>query len=233
MIRLDKYIADTLVCTRSEASALIRAGRVCLDGVTVKKGDVRFDEKKCTVAVDGKTAGYKEFIYIMMNKPAGVVSATDDVREKTVLSLLPEKYMTKELFPVGRLDKDTVGLIILTNDGKNAHRLLSPKHHVEKEYYVECDAEFADSDIDTCLKGVMMDGDRTKPCVLKICENNRKCAHMILTEGKYHEIKRLCGHMGKNVTFLERVRFGSLLLDGELQRGEWRELSEQEISMLG
>ena len=169
----------------------------------------------------------------MMNKPPDVVSATDDKREKTVLSLLDEKYMTKGLFPAGRLDKDTVGLLILTNDGKNAHRLLSPKHHVEKEYYVECDASFCESDIEVCKRGVILDGELTKPCVLTIDKENDKCAHMILTEGKYHEIKRICSYLGKKVLFLERVRFGNLLLDKSLSRGEWREMTDEEIALLG
>jgi 16S rRNA pseudouridine516 synthase len=163
-----------------------------------------------------------------MNKPAGVVSATDDLREKTVLSLLPENYATKGLFPAGRLDKDTVGLLVLTNDGKNAHRLLSPKHHVEKEYYVECDGDFEEGDIEVCLKGVTLDGELTKPCILKIDPQNKNCAHMILTEGKYHEIKRMMHALGSEITYLERISFGPLTLPADLERGEWRELTPEE-----
>ena len=148
------------------------------------------------------------------------------------MSLLPENYGTKGLFPVGRLDKDTVGLLLLTNDGKNAHRLLSPKHHVEKVYYVECDAPFEESDIAVCREGILMDGEKTKPCSLLISPEDPNCAHMTLTEGKYHEIKRLCAHLGKNVTFLERVRFGAISLDTSLSRGEWRELTDEELAAL-
>ena len=211
---------------------MIRKGRICVDGKTVTKGDFKVDEKKAVVTLDGAQLFYREFIYILMNKPAGVVSATDDVREKTVLSLLPENYATKGLFPAGRLDKDTVGLLVLTNDGKNAHKLLSPKHHVEKEYYVECDADFVEADIEVCKKGVTLDGELSKPCILTIDSQKKNCGTMILTEGKYHEIKRICGYLGKKVTFLERIRFGNLLLDKNLERGDWRQMTDSEIAML-
>lgn len=232
-MRLDKFVADTCICTRKQAEAIIRQGRITVDGVVIKKGDFKVNEKTAKITFDNDVTEYREFIYIMINKPPDVVSATDDPRDITVLSLLPEKYQNKGLFPAGRLDKDTVGLLILTNDGKNAHRLLSPKHHVEKEYYVECDKDFEQGDIEVCAKGIKMDGDLTKPCVLKIHPDNKNCANMILTEGKYHEIKRICAHLGKTVTFLERVRFGDLLLDPSLSRSEWREMTEQEISLLG
>ena len=231
-MRLDKYLSDTCVISRTQAACAIRAGKVTVDGKTAVRADMKINEKTASVCFDGKILSYSEFIYILMNKPAGVVSATDDIREKTVLSLLPENYAAKGLFPAGRLDKDTVGLLVLTNDGKNAHRLLSPKHHVEKEYYVECDGDFEEQDIDVCLKGVVLDGELTKPCILKIDESKKNCATMILTEGKYHEIKRICAHLGKKVTFLERIRFGSLVLDGELERGMWRRMTESEIKML-
>ena len=231
-MRLDKYIADTCVLSRSDAAGAIRKGLVTVDGKCIRKGDFPVREKTASVTYDGKLLRYRPFLYLMMNKPAGVVSATDDLREKTVLSLLPENYGTKGLFPVGRLDKDTVGLLLLTNDGKNAHRLLSPKHHVEKVYYVECDAPFSESDVAVCQNGIMMDGDKTKPCLLSISPDDPKCAYMTLTEGKYHEIKRLCAYLSKNVTFLERVRFGALSLDPALSRGMWRELTDGELCAL-
>lgn len=231
-MRLDKYIADTCVLSRSDAASAVRRGLVTVDGKCIRKGDFAVNEKKAVVTFEGKTLRYRPFLYLLMNKPAGVVSATDDMREKTVLSLLPENYGIKGLFPVGRLDKDTVGLLLLTNDGKNAHRLLSPKHHVEKVYYVECDAPFEESDIAVCREGILMDGEKTKPCSLLISPEDPNCAHMTLTEGKYHEIKRLCAHLGKNVTFLERVRFGAISLDTSLSRGEWRELTDEELAAL-
>ncbi len=231
-MRLDKYLSDTCIISRTQAASVIRSGRVTVDGKVASKGDMKVNEKSSVVTLDGEKLCYSEFIYILMNKPAGVVSATDDAIEKTVLSLLPENYHTKGLFPAGRLDKDTVGLLVLTNDGKNAHRLLSPKHHVEKEYYVECDGEFIESDIEVCKRGVMLDGELSKPCILKINEQNKKSANMILTEGKYHEIKRICSYLGKKVTFLERVRFGGLLLDSSLERGSWRHMTKEEAELL-
>lgn len=231
-MRLDKYIADTLIVSRTDAAAMIRAGRVTVDGKCVRKGDFAVKEKSAIVTADGKSLSYRPFIYIMMNKPQGVVSATDDKREKTVLSLLPEAYATKGLFPVGRLDKDTVGLLVLSNDGKEAHRLLSPKHHVEKVYDVTCDKPFCESDIGVCLEGIPMDDEKTKPCRLVIDPDDPCRAKMTLTEGKFHEIKRICAYLGKNVTFLERVCFGALTKDDTLSRGEWRHLTDREIRML-
>lgn len=231
-MRLDKYVSDAAVCSRSTAAAMIKAGRVTADGKTVSKADYKLNEKNAAVTLDSKPLCYREFIYIMMNKPAGVVSATDDMREKTVLSLLPENYASKGLFPVGRLDKDTVGLLILTNDGKGAHRMLAPKSHVDKTYYVECDSDFAIGDIEICKKGIMLDGEMTKPCILSINNEKRNCAEMVLTEGKYHEIKRICKHLGKTVTFLERINFAGLPLDRALGRGQWRNLTDGEIALI-
>lgn len=232
-MRIDKYVSDAIICTRSEADRLIKSGKVSVGDKTVKKPDTKVTEKS-EVYLNGERIIYSEFIYIMMNKPQGVISATDDPKniEKTVLSLLTENYLTKGLFPAGRLDKDTVGLLVLTNDGKTAHRLLSPKSHVEKTYYVECDGEFIPEDIETCKKGVILDGELTKPCILTIDPENKNCGTMVLTEGKYHEIKRICNHLGKNVTFLERVTFGNLTLDRSLERGAWRHLTPDEVELL-
>ena len=232
-MRLDKYLSDALICSRSEADRYIKTGKITVDGKTVKKPDHKVTEKN-DICFNGEKLSYSEFIYIMMNKPRGVISATDDPKniEKTVLSLLPENYLTKGLFPAGRLDKDTVGLLILTNDGKSAHRLLSPKHHVEKTYYVECDGDFAEKDIEICKNGVILDGELTKPCILTIDSEKKNCGTMVLTEGKYHEIKRICNHLGKNVTFLERITFGNLSLDRSLERGMWRHLTREEVELL-
>lgn len=232
-MRLDKYVSDAIICSRSEADKLIKTGKITVGDKIIKKPDHKVNEKS-DVFFEGQKLEYSEFIYIMMNKPAGVISATDDPKniEKTVLSLLDEKYLTKGLFPAGRLDKDTVGLLILTNDGKSAHRLLSPKHHVEKTYYVECDGDFVEGDIEICKNGVILDGELTKPCILTIDEEKKNCAKMILTEGKYHEIKRICNHLGKNVTFLERITFGNLTLDRTLERGMWRHLTKEEVDLL-
>ncbi len=231
-MRLDKYISTACIMTRTEAISAIRSGRVTVGGKVANKNDQKVNENSDIVTLDGERVLFREFVYIMMNKPSGVVSATDDPREKTVLSLLPEKYRTKGLFPAGRLDKDTVGLLVLTNDGKNAHRLLSPRHHVEKKYRVVCDGEFRDEDIGICREGVMLDGELTKPAVLVIDDCDRRSATITLTEGKYHEIKRICAYLGKKVTFLERITFGTLELDRTLERGEWRDLTDEELKEL-
>ena len=230
-MRLDKYISTALIISRKDATALIKRGRVAKNGLCISNPSAHIDEKADNITFDGSPVTYSEFIYIMLNKPAGVISATDDVREKTVLSLLPENYATKGLFPVGRLDKDTVGLLILTNDGKNAHKLLSPKYCVEKTYYVECDGEFTEEDIENCKKGVMLSDGMTRPSILEILED-RKRAHITLTEGRFHEVKRICAAFEKKVLFLERVRFGSILLDENLPRGSWRNMSDEEIKLL-
>lgn len=168
----------------------------------------------------------------MLNKPMGLISSTDDKSERTVLSLFDKSYADKGLFPCGRLDKDTVGLLIMTTDGALAHRLLSPKHHAEKTYYVECDKEFTEDDVALMKQGIMMDGKMTKPATLQILDNP-KCAHITLTEGKFHEIKRLCyACRQKEVLYLKRLTFGGIRLDESLSEGEWRILSDEEIATL-
>ncbi len=230
-MRLDKFISTVCVISRKDAAYLIKHGRVAKNGVCIKDASSHIDEKSDTITLDGAALKYSEFIYIMLNKPAGVISATDDVREKTVLSLIPENYANKGLFPVGRLDKDTVGLLFLTNDGKNAHKLLSPKYCVEKTYYVECDREFTPEDVENCKNGVMLSDGMTRPSRLELLENKR-CAHITLTEGRFHEVKRICAAFDKNVLFLERIRFGKIELDRTLDRGEWRDMTDEEIALL-
>ncbi len=231
MIRLDKFISDAVPCTRKEASAYIKSGRITVDGKTVRSGDTKIDEKKSAVAFDGREFSYSKYIYIMVNKPDGLISATEDEREKTVMSLLPESYMTKGLFPAGRLDKDTTGLLILTNDGETAHRLLSPKYNKKKVYKVTAEKPFTESDTEKLKKGVMLDDGKTKPVGLEITEDPH-VAFMTLTEGRFHEVKRICLALDNLCTALERVRFAGLDLDVELERGEWRLLSEEEINLL-
>lgn len=231
MIRLDKYISDALPCTRKEATAYIKARRVTVDGMPAAKGDIKIDEKKSKIAFDGKELGYSKYIYIMLNKPEGLISATEDEREKTVMSLLPESYMTKNLFPAGRLDKDTTGLLILTNDGETAHRLLSPKYNKKKVYRVTAEKPFTEVDIAKLKKGVMLDDGKTKPAELDITDDPH-IAYMTLTEGRFHEVKRICLALDNQCVALKRVRFAGLELDNNLQLGEWRPLTEQEISLL-
>lgn len=231
MIRLDKFISDVIPCTRKQATIYIKARRVTVDGIPAKAPDTKIDEKKAVVAFDGRELGYSKYIYIMLNKPAGLISATEDEREKTVMSLLPESYMTKNLFPAGRLDKDTTGLLILTNDGETAHRLLSPKYNKKKVYRVTAEKPFTDSDIEKLKKGVMLDDGKTKPVGLEIT-GDAHVAYMTLTEGRFHEVKRICLALDNLCVALERVKFAGLELDTELNRGEWRLLTEEEISLL-
>ncbi len=168
----------------------------------------------------------------MLNKPQGLISSTDDASEKTVMSLFDKSYCDKGLFPCGRLDKDTVGLLIMTTDGALAHRLLSPKHHAQKLYFVKCDNAFTADDIALMKDGIMMDGKKTKPAILEICEDTC-CGKITLTEGKFHEIKRLCYACGKKeVLYLKRLSFGNIQLDENLEEGSWRHLTQEEIEIL-
>lgn len=231
-VRLDKAVSTALVISRKDASLFIKQGKVSVNGKPVRLTDLQIDPETDSIKVGDKEIAYREFIYLVMNKPQGLVSSTEDKREKTVLSLLPESYAEKGVFPAGRLDKDTVGLLVLTNDGALAHSLLSPKFHAEKRYAVECDGDFTEEDIKKMQKGFTLDGKLTKPAhlVIDLAQKNRGI--ITLTEGKYHQIKRMCEVCGKTVTFLERIEFGGIHLDPNLPRGEWREMTGEEIAVL-
>lgn len=231
MIRLDKFLSDAVPCTRKEAAKLIKSRRVAINGNIASAPDTKLDENSAVVTLDGKEFSYSKFIYIMLNKPEGLISATEDEREKTVMSLLPESYMTKNLFPAGRLDKDTTGLLILTNDGETAHRLLSPKYNKKKVYKVTAEKPFTQSDVEKLKGGVMLDDGMTKSVILEILEDPH-VAYMTLTEGRFHEVKRICLALDNLCVGLERIKFANLLLDESLARGEWRLLSQDEISDL-
>ena len=231
MIRLDKLLSGSLPCTRKDAAGLIRSGRVAVDGTVIRKPDTKLEEN-AELTVDGAPINARRFIYIMMNKPAGLISATDDVREKTVLSLLPDEYLTKNIFPAGRLDKDTTGLLILTNDGALAHKLLSPKNRCEKSYLAECDIPFDADDPERVKDGVMLDDGKTCPVKMELVEGEPNKAVITVTEGRFHEVKRICIAIGKHVTSLERIRFCGLDLDRTLSRGEWRDLTDEEVDAL-
>ncbi len=230
MIRLDKYIASALLVSRSGAHGLIKSGRISCGGKIIK--DIGFPVDG-GVSLDGEALTYREFRYLMLNKPDGCISATEDKKgEKTVLDLLDERYKNSGLFPVGRLDKDTVGLLILTNDGGAAHFLLSPKRHVYKKYYLETDLPLEESDIEAFQKGVVIGKEKylTMPARLEI--TGERCGYLSIREGKFHQIKFMLNAVGKNVIFLERVQFGEILLDRTLARGEYRELTEKETEIL-
>jgi len=230
MERLDKLLAGTGRWSRREAAGLVKAGRVRVDGVLATQRDMKLPEA-ALVQVDGEAVSTQGLFYLMLNKPAGLVSATDDPRQPTVLSLLPDHLRRVGLFPAGRLDKDTVGLLLLTNDGPLAHALLSPRRHVDKTYYVEVEGALTEEDEEAFREGLTLpDGLQCLPAGLERLGPSR--ALVTLHEGKYHQIKRMLSHRGKPVTFLERKTFGPLTLDPALGRGEWRELTGEELEAL-
>ena len=232
-IRLDKFTSAALILTRKESHAIIRAGRVSINGKPVRDIAAKVDSEKDRVVFDGEIIEYKEFRYYVMNKPAGYITSTEQKHDKTVMELLPEKLLKLELFPVGRLDKDTEGLLLLTNNGDLAHRMLSPKHHVDKTYYLESDLPLDELDVQAFLDGVDIGEKKiTLPATLKIYESDPHKAHITLCEGKFHQIKRMLNAVGKNVTYLERIAFASLCLPEDLERGEVRELTSEETESL-
>lgn len=228
-MRLDKYLAQAGLGTRSEVKKLIRSGRVLLNGVSVKSPECKVDTSD-EVMVDDRRITYDEYVYYMLNKPQGVVSATTDRKDKTVIDLLKEPSV-KDLFPVGRLDKDTEGLLLLTNHGALAHRLLAPKSHVEKGYFARLECPATKEDVQRFAEGVDIGDDKpTKPARLEVLSG---CDVMIwITEGRFHQIKRMCQKIGKPVRYLKRIQMGSLRLDENLAPGEYRKLTGHEINTL-
>ena len=229
-MRIDKFLSEMAICSRSEASKAARSGAITVDGVAIKKADAHIDPEKNLVCFHGQPVVYKKFTYIMLNKPDGYISATDDPREKTVLELLDERSRKLGLFPAGRLDKNTFGLLILTNDGELCHRLLSPKNHVAKKYRFEVERDITEEDRQRLESGVMLDDEPTKPARVEL--SGARSGVITITEGKFHQIKRMFEVVCNKVTYLERIEFGGVLLDEKLSRGEWRELTEEEIDIL-
>lgn len=226
-MRIDKFLSETGTMSRKDSGKAVKSGRITLNGITVKKADLHIDPENDVIALDGNVIKYKKFTYIILNKPQGYVSATDDPKEKTVLDLLPEKEQRLGLFPCGRLDKNTTGLMLLTNDGVLSHKLLAPKTHVEKEYYFEVKFPLSDKDIEELEKGIDIGGYVTSPC--KVIRKGERAANIILTEGKYHQIKLMLEGVHNQVMLLQRIRFDKLVLDGEkLPEGSWRYLSDEE-----
>lgn len=220
------------IASRTESSKAARQGGIFVNGVAVKKADVHIDPEKDIITYCGRKIEYRKYTYILMNKPDGVVSATEDGRDKTVIDLLPEELQKLNLFPCGRLDKHTLGLVMLTDDGDLAHRLLSPKHHVKKKYRFESKFPLSDEEIEYLEKGATLeDGYVTKPSRIELFEDKRS-GYITLTEGKYHQIKRMLESVNNKITYLERITFGPLALDEKLARGEWRFLTQNEIDEL-
>lgn len=227
-MRLDKYLADMGLGSRSELKNIIRAGRVSVDGVTVTAPDTRVEEQSA-VALDGRSLKYSKYRYFMLNKPAGVLSATEDGRQNTVLELFPPELRRLGLFPVGRLDKDTEGLLLMTNDGEWAHRVISPSSGIEKRYFAVTEGVPDEEDVRAFAEGlVLRDGLRCLPAVLEI--NGDNSCYVTVMEGKYHQVKRMLASRGKTVLKLKRLSIGALTLDEKLLPGQFKELSEEEKS---
>lgn len=233
-MRLDKLLANMGYGSRKEVKLLLKQKAVTVDGVTVKDSAMHVNPEKQNVSVFGERVEYVEFIYLMMNKPPGVISATEDRYDQTVIDLLDPSYQHFEPFPVGRLDKDTEGLLLITNDGNLAHNLLSPKKHVPKWYYAKIDGVVTEADIEAFAQGVTLeDGYHTKPGELKILVSGKQSEiELMIQEGKFHQVKRMFEAVGKKVTYLKRLSMGTLQLDEELALGEYRELTEQELDLL-
>lgn len=234
LIRLDKYLAEMGIGTRSQIKEMAKKGRVHVNGQAEKKTERKIDPDVDHVSVDGRHMTYVKTEYYMLNKPQGVVSATRDNLHQTVLELL-EDNLRKDLFPVGRLDIDTEGLLLITNDGDLAHRLLSPKCHVDKVYYAKIEGQLPTNAISRFEEGIVLaDGTKTLPAKLEITKGNETAAEVLLTirEGKFHQVKRMFEALSCKVTYLKRISMGSLHLDDTLLPGEYRLLTEEELDQL-
>ncbi|MFD1358562.1 pseudouridine synthase [Fictibacillus halophilus] len=234
-MRIDKWLSNTGFGSRKEVKQLLKSGAVTLNGTVIKDPKTQADPDKDHVLVHGVEAVYKEFIYLMMNKPQGVISATEDSRHETVIDLLELEDQGFEPFPVGRLDKDTEGLLILTNDGQLAHTLLSPKKHVPKTYFAKINGSIPENTYEKFKEGVVLeDGYQTQPAKLKIVQDSMDESeiYLTITEGKFHQVKRMFEAVDRKVTYLQRVQMGNLKLDETLPLGTYRELTEEELSLL-
>lgn len=231
-MRLDKFLSEQGGFTRSEAKTLIKQKKVSVNGKNAASADMKIDPEKDVISACGQDILYRKFIYIMLNKPAGVVCATRDGLSRTVLELLPEEFRRKGIFPAGRLDKDTEGFVFITDDGELAHKLLSPRSHVDKEYVVTLEKPAEKSYRDIFAAGIMIDGnERCLPAELSFTADPT-IVHLVLHEGKFHQVKRMMEAVGNKVTFLKRIRMGGLMLDDSLAPGECREIMHKEIEEL-
>ncbi|MBQ3496872.1 MAG: rRNA pseudouridine synthase [Oscillospiraceae bacterium] len=233
-MRLDKLLASTGRWSRREVKELVRRGCVTVNGAAARSAEEKVDADCVSVSVDGEAVSYREFTYIMLHKPSGILSATDDARQRTVLDLLPRELQRRGLFPVGRLDKDTEGLLLLTNDGALAHALLAPKKHVDKVYYAQTDGTLTQDDCDAFARGMTLaDGLQCLPAELAILHSGQTSEALVtLREGKFHQVKRMLAARGNTVTYLKRLQMGPLHLDERLAAGAYRELTEEELEDL-
>lgn len=231
MERLDKILSSYFSLSRADTKKIMKKKCVMVNEKAVKALDIRVDPENDKITVDGAEVVFKKFIYIMMNKPAGVISASDDKRAKTVVDLVPDELYRDNLFPAGRLDKDTTGFVLLTDDGDFAHRILSPKNHVEKTYHALLERPLDQGDIEHFLSGIeLKDGTLCLEAKVRMTEGNT--AEVIIHEGKYHQVKRMFAALGNKVIELKRVKIGNLPLDETLKAGECREITQKELLLI-
>lgn len=231
-MRIDKFLSEMGVASRNEARAVARRGGILVDGRAVRDISLHIDPDTAVVTYMGREVEYRKYTYVMLNKPEGYVSATEDAKLPVVTELLPDGLRRLDLFPVGRLDRDTTGMMILTNDGKLAHALLSPRYHVTKEYRFSADEPMREGAEEYFQRGVTLsDGYECKSALI-VLEADRRSGVITLTEGKYHQIKRMVASAGNRVVSLERISFATIPLDPSLGRGEWRMLTDEEINIL-
>ena len=236
-MRLDKFLANSRIGTRKEVKIILKKGKIKVNEKIVKDAKMQVDEIKDDVKIEGEKITYKPFVYIMMNKPSGVISATEDGKHKTVIDLLCEKYKNYKVFPVGRLDIDTEGLLLLTNDGVLAHNLLSPKKHVDKKYYVELKEPLTIEKKKILENGIKLEENFvTKKAKIEIIDKDEdievNSVFITISEGKFHQVKRMFKFVENEVLYLKRVKMGKLLLPENLKLGEYRELSEEEMDLI-
>ncbi len=230
MIRLDKYLSDSGKGTRSEVKKIIKSGLITVNNTVIKDSSVKIDPLNDIIKFKNNIVNYSKYIYIMLNKPRGVISATEDKSCKTVIDILPDKYKNKGLFPIGRLDKDTLGLLLLSNDGEFAHNTLSPKKHIQKTYYAEFEGSLPDDAVNQFSKGIELKDFVCKGAELNILSESS--AIVKISEGKYHQVKRMFKALGCNITYLKRTAFGEIELDNSLKEGECRKLNENEMKYI-
>ena len=235
MERIDKIISNLGFGSRKEIKSAAKKGIIEVDGKVVKDSGFLVDPETAVIKINGEEVSYRKYIYLIMNKPDGVISATTDNKDETVIDLLEVEHQAFEPFPVGRLDKDTVGLLLLTNDGDLNHRLIAPKYHVDKVYFAKIDKEVTNDDIVAFKKGITLDdGYKCKEAKLEILSSDKDGSKIELTiqEGKFHQVKRMFEAVNKKVIYLQRIKFGGLTLESDLEEGEYRELTEQEVELL-
>ena len=232
--RLDKLIASQGKLSRSDVKKMVKSSRVTVDGAVVKSADIKVDADKSVISVDGKALNYKKNIYIMLNKPQGVISASNDKTQKTVVDLVPPELYRDGLFPAGRLDGDTVGFVLITDDGDFAHRILSPKNHIMKTYHATLRSPLTEEDIAAFKNGIeLSDGTLCLEAEVRMLEKtDEPIAEVKICEGKYHQVKRMFAALGNKVLYLKRVRMGGLDLDESLEEGQCREITAEELLLL-